>query len=332
MTEPVSMSLAIAEYDHVQALCSGAVQVKGARLNIQTLPVQDIFARFTRFREWDISEMSLAMYVSLPSQGDTSLTAIPVFPSRMFRQSAIFIRKGGRIRSASDLRGGRIGFPDWSHTAGVYARGFLAHDCGVPLDSVEWVEGSVNGVGHAPHIAIAWPQGLKVSKAAGRSLNDMLLADDLDAMVSSHMPDGALGDDPAIVRLFTGGMAEEADYYRRTGIFPIMHVIAIRADVHERHRWLAANLCHAFEAAKQDSLRRMSDAMVSRYPFPWMYEQAAAARALFGPDYWPYGVGPNRVTLTRFLEFCQEQGVSHRPVAVEELFAAETAGLFGKKP
>ncbi|MBS7700136.1 MULTISPECIES: hypothetical protein [unclassified Chelatococcus] len=329
MTDPVLLSLAIGEYDHVQALCSGAVTVKGARLNIQNLPVPDIFARFTRFREWDISEMSLAMYVSLLSQGDKSLTAIPVFPSRMFRQSAFFVRKDGSIKSARDLKGGRIGFPDWSHTAGVYARGFLAHECGVALDSVEWVEGSVNATGHAPHIAIAWPAGFKVTKAKNKSLNDMLIAGELDAIISSHTPDGALGADPALVRLFSGGMADEADYYRQTGIFPIMHVVAIRSEIYEASRWLAANLCHAFEAAKQDSLRRMADSMVSRYPFPWMYEQAAAARALFGQDFWPYGVARNTVTLTKFLTYCQEQGVSHRPVALDELFAPETVGLFG---
>lgn len=332
MTNAVSLSLAIGEYDHVQALCSGAVTVKGAQLNVQNLPVQDIFARFTRFREWDISEMSLAMYVSLLSQGDTSLTAIPVFPSRMFRQSAFFVRKDGPVKAASDLKGGRIGFPDWTHTAGVYARGFLAHECGVPLNSVEWVEGNVNAAGHAPHIAIAWPDDLKVVKAAGKSLNAMLIDGEIDAIISSHTPDGALGDNPSLVRLFPGGMADEAEYYRQTGIFPIMHVVAIRSDVYDSNRWLAANLCHAFEAAKQDSLRRMADSMISRYPFPWIYEQAAAARSLFGQDFWPYGVARNKVTLTKFLEYCQEQGVSHRPVGLDELFAAETTALFASAP
>lgn len=169
MSIKANLSLAICEYDHVRDLSTGAVTVEGADLNIQHLPVQDIFARFTRFREWDISEMSLAMYVSLRSQGDTSLTAIPVFPSRMFRQSAFYVRKDGPVLTAGDLKGGRIGFPDWSHTAGVYARGFLVHDCGVPLDQVEWVQAGVNAPGHAPHIAMGLARGLRVT---GRARQD----------------------------------------------------------------------------------------------------------------------------------------------------------------
>lgn len=329
MADPVKLSLAIAEYDHVQALLKGSVDVEGVELDIHNLPVTEIFARFTRTREWDISEMSLAMYASLLSQCDTSLTAIPVFPSRMFRQSAFFVNKDGAIKSGADLRGKRIGFPDWTHTAGVYARGFLQHECGVPLDTIEWVEGNVNGAGHAPHIAIAWPENFRVIKESEKSLNAMLLSGEIDAMISSHTPNGALGDNPQLVRLFPGGMADEADYYRRTGIFPIMHVIAIRADTHQKYPWVAANLYTAFEAAKQDSFKRMSDAMISRYPFPWIYEQAAKARDLFGADYWPYGVEANATTLNNFLKYCQEQGVTHRQVGLNEMFIPVTADVAG---
>ena len=325
MTDTTSLSLAICEYDHVRDLMDGTVRPAGLALNIQTLPVPEIFARFTRFREWDVSEMSLGMYVSLLSQGDTLLTAIPVFPSRMFRQSAFFVRRDGPVRAANDLIGARIGFPDWAHTAGIYARGFLAHTCGVPLDGIRWVQGGVNAPGHATSVEVKWPEGFDVTSVADRSLDEMLVAGELDAIISSHMPKSATGPDAPFVRLFDGGMEADSAYYRDTGIYPIMHVIAIRADVHARHPYAALNLCKAFEAAKKGSLARMGDSMVSRYPFPWMYEQAARMEALFGADYWPYGVERNRKTLESFLEFCVEQGIAHRKVALDELFAPETA-------
>ena len=178
MTETTSLSLAICEYDHVRDLMDGTVRPAGIALNIQTLPAPEIFARFTRFREWDVSEMSLGMYVSLLSQGDTSLTAIPVYPSRMFRQSAFFVRRDGPVRAANDLIGARIGFPDWAHTAGIYARGFLSRTCGVPLDGIRWVQGGVNAPGHATSVEVKWPEGFDVTSVADRSLDEMLVAGD----------------------------------------------------------------------------------------------------------------------------------------------------------
>lgn len=325
MTETTSLSLAICEYDHVRDLMDGTVRPAGIALNIQSLPAPEIFARFTRFREWDVSEMSLGMYVSLLSQGDTSLTAIPVYPSRMFRQSAFFVRRDGPVRAANDLIGARIGFPDWAHTAGIYARGFLSRTCGVPLDGISWVQGGVNAPGHAVSVKVKWPDGFDVTTATDRSLNDMLVDGEIDAMISSHMPHGAVGAEAPLMRLFDNGMEADSAYYRETGIFPIMHVIAIRSDVHARYPYAALNLCKAFEAAKKGSLARMADSMVSRYPFPWMYEQAERLQALFGPDYWPYGVERNRVTLEAFLDFCLEQGIAHRKVSIDELFAPQTA-------
>lgn len=325
MLKKINLSLAICEYDHIRDVLNGQVQVEGLELNIQHFPIQEIFSRFTRFREWDISEMSFGMYVSLLSQGDDSLTAIPVFPSRMFRQSAFFVRRAGAVRAAEDLKGKRIGFPDWAHTAGIYARGFLGHECGVGLDEVEWVQAGVNAPGHTPYIKIKLPERVRLSAEPDKTLDDMLLSGEIDAVLSSHTPKSAHGDSAPLVRLFKSEMSTEAAYYERTGIFPIMHVIAIRKDVHERYPWAAMNLCVAFEAAKKRSLERMADTTISRYPFPWMAELAAKARALFGADFWPYGVARNRTTLEAFLAYCVEQGVAHRPVALDELFPLEVA-------
>jgi 4,5-dihydroxyphthalate decarboxylase len=327
-SEKVTLSLAICEYDHVHDLISGTVPVEGIGLNIQTFPIQEIFYRFTRHREWDVSEMSLGMYVSLLSQGDASLTAIPVFTSRMFRQSAFFVRRDGPVRTAEDLRGRRIGCPDWSHTAGIYARGFLAHDLGIPIEDLEWVQAGVNEPGRAEQLEMKYPAGMKRSVEAEKSLDRMLLSGEIDVVLSSHPPKSALADDAPVVRLFNGGMAEESKYFKRTGIFPIMHVVAMRRDVHERHPWAAMNLYTAFEEAKRRSLARMMDSTISRYPFPWTFEYAKHAKALFGADFWPYGIDRNRTTLEAFLAFAFEQGVAHRPVKLDELFPPEVASVF----
>lgn len=324
----VHLSLAICEYDHVRDFMTGQVTAEGLEINFQTFPIQEIFHRFTRHREWDVSEMSMGMYVSLLSQGDDSLTAIPVFLSRMFRQSSFYVRRGGPVAVPTDLRGRRVGYPDWSHTAGIYARGYLMHELKIGLDEIEWVQAGVDEPGRVEHLAFVLPPGVRRSSRPERSLDQMLRAGEVDAVLSSHAPRSFTAGDPEIVRLFPGFMREEADYYRRTGVFPIMHLIAIRREIHDAYPWAAMNLFKAFEEAKSRSLQRMMDGTVSRYPFPWTFALAAEARALFGADFWPYGIEPNRTTIEAFLRFCHEQGVAHRPVALDELFPPQLSTFF----
>lgn len=324
----VSLTVAISDYDHVRDFTSGLVRADGIDANFLIYPVEEIFFRFTKFREWDVSEMSMGKYVSLISQGDTSLTAIPVFPSRIFRQSSIYVRKDGPVRSPADLKGRRVGIPEWAQTAAVYSRGFLVHEYGLQLQDIEWHQAGVNEAGRVEKVELKLPSGVRLLPRRDRSLNGMLLSGEVDAVMTAHPPQCFEDGHPDIRRLFEDYREVETAYWRKTGIFPVMHTIAIRRDVYERHRWIAMNLYKAFEQAKRRSVARVLDATAPRVPIPWCFDFAEQARRTFGDDFWPYGLEPNRVTLEAYLAFAHEQGVCHRPVKPEELFAPETMVSF----
>jgi 4,5-dihydroxyphthalate decarboxylase len=322
--EKVALTLAIGDYDHTRDLASGHVPVQGATLNVLTLPPEEAFFRFTHFREWEVSEMSMGKYVSLRSQDD-GLAAIPVFPSRVFRHSMIYVRDGGGLERPEQLKGKRIGVPEWAQTAVIYARGYLSHQAGVPLDSAEWVQAGVNEAGRVEKVKLKLPPGVRLRPEPTRSLNDMLLAGDLDAVLSARPP-RSLGS--GIQRLFPDYQTAEEAYYKQTGVFPIMHVIVLRSDVLGRHPWLAMNLYKAFEEAKRRSIERLSDITASHAPFAWLAPSAERMKALFGEDFWPYGLDRNRKTLQAFVDFAFEQGVCHRQLALEELFPKQVLTSF----
>ena len=316
----VELTLAINDYDHVRDLVSGRVPVEGVRLTALTLSVEEIFFRFTQFREWDVSELSMGKYSSLVAAGDDSLVGIPVFPSRVFRHSGIYVRGDGSVAEPAQLAGRRIGVPEWVVTAGIYTRGILAHEYGVALESVDWYQGGVNEPGREELLAPTLPEGVSLTPVADRSLEDMLLAGDLDAIVAPRAPAGMTDPERDIVRLISDHRAVEAEYFRRTGVFPIMHVIVIKADVHSRHPWVATNLMRGFDQAKRRSLERFDDVSASRFPLPWTWDELPRARELLGDDPWPYGLEPNRPTLDTFLGYAHEQGVCARRLAPEDLF------------
>jgi 4,5-dihydroxyphthalate decarboxylase len=318
--DPLPLVLAISEYDHVRDLISGRVVPEGMRLTCLNLPIEEIFHRFIINREWDVSEMSMAKYVSLISQNDTSLSAIPVFPSRVFRHSSLYVRRDGPVRAPADLVGRRVGVPEWAQTAAVYSRGFLTRQYDIDLASIEWVQAGVDQPGRNEKVRLRLPEGITLAPVIDATLSDMLRDGRLDAVLSARPPRCFQEKHPSIRRLFENFLEVEAAYYDETGIFPIMHVIAIRREVLERHPWAAMNLFKAFDEAKNRSLERALDATASRFPIPWSYVHAQRAQSRFGRDYWPYGIDDNRPTLDAFLQYAYEQGVCHRRLAVEELF------------
>lgn len=322
------LTLAIGDYDHVRDLASGRVAAEGIELSCLSLPVEEIFFRFLRFREWDLSELSMGRYVSLLSQGDASFVAIPVFPSRMFRHSAIYVRRDAQIGTPGDLAGRRIGVPEWAQTAGIYVRGLLQHEFGLDLRAIEWVQAGIREPGREEEVAVALPPGIRLTRYADRTLEEMLLAGDLDAVISAHPPPSIGAGDSRVVRLFENPIEIETAYWRKTGVFPIMHTVAMRREIFERHPWTAMNLLKAFEAAKRLSIGRALEATASRFPIPWSAEHARRAQREMGEDYWPYGVAANRATLEAFLRYAAEQGVCHRPVTVDELFPREVQAHF----
>lgn len=318
----LTVSVAMESYDLTRDLVTGQVRPQGIDLVFSELAPEEIFFRFTKYREWDVSELSLAKYVALVSRGDTEITAIPVFPSRVFRHSSLYVRRDCAATALTDLAGTRIGIPEWAQTASVYTRSILA-DAGVDLTGVQWVQAGVNQPGREEKVALDLPEGIRYRSRPDASLNELLLAGEIDAVMSARPPDG-FGPAPAPIRhLLADPRAEELAYFTRTGVFPIMHVTALRRDLLDRHPWLAGNLMTAFDQARRNSLRRASDLTVSHYPVPWGADLARNALPWPGQP-WPYGVEGNRTTLEAFLTAAYQQGVAARRLAVEELFVAST--------
>ncbi|MBI4293099.1 MAG: 4,5-dihydroxyphthalate decarboxylase [Betaproteobacteria bacterium] len=316
----IPLSLAINAYDHVRDLLSGEVRAAGIDLVPLQLEIEEIFYRFTRFREWQASEMSFGKVIALMSEERPEIIAIPVFLSRVFRHSAIYLPENSRIKKPKDLEGCRVGIPEWAQTAGIYVRGMLAHEYGVDLARIAWFQAGVREPGRVEKVELNLPQGVRIERMAGRTLVEMLEKGDLDAVISAREVPGA--------RLFKDYRTAEAEYWKKTRIFPIMHVLVLRRDVYERDRWLAMNLFQAFAEAKRRSLARVSEFGLSHVPLPWVPDHVRQWREMAGEDFWPYGVEPNRPTLEAFLQYGYEQGVCRRRLAVEDLFAPETLSSF----
>ena len=302
------LTLAIGAYDHVRNL-----DPAGIDLTVLELPIEEVTYRFTRHAEWDASELSFGKTVSLLSQPDPQIVVLPVFPSRVFRHSAIYTNA---IKKPEDLAGKRIGVPEWAQTAGIYVRGMLQHEYGVDLRSIQWFQAGVRQPGRAEKVQLKLPEGLRLTPLPEKSLAGMLAAGELDAVISARNPGGQ--------PLFQDSASLEEAYFRKTGIFPIMHVIALKRSSYEANRWIAMNLFDAFEAAKRSSLARVSEIGVSQAPVPWLPDLARRWKEMAGGDFWPYGVEPNRKTLEAFVQYAHEQGVTHRKLSVDELFAPET--------
>lgn len=324
----IRVSLALAEYDHTRDLASGSLRVEGAELIVSLLTVEEIFHRFMKHREFDVAEMSLAKMISLAARGDRSLVALPVFPRRVFRHSAIYVRADAGIDAPAQLAGRKIGVPEWAQTAGVYARGMLAREYGVDLASILWLQAGVNDPGREEKVELDLPAGLRCTPVRDRSLSQMLLSGEIDAAITARPPSPFVAGDARVRRLFGNFRAAERAWWEKTGIFPIMHVVAIRGEVYEHSPWLAMNLCKAFEQAKNNSLARISADLESYLPLPWVPTEVQLAHERLGRDFWPYGVEANRRTLEAFARDAFEQGVCARELAPEELFPPEVQSRF----
>jgi len=315
----IALTLAINPYDHVRDLLSGEVRAAGIDLVPLELPIEEIFYRFTKFREWHASEMSFGKVISLMSEDKPEIVCVPVFLSRVFRHSAIYV-KDSKIRTPKDLEGKRVGIPEWAQTAGIYVRGMLAHEYGVDLAKIQWFQAGVREPGRVEKVKLDLPKGITITPRPESTLVDLLQEGELDAVMSAREVPGA--------RLFKDYRAAEAEYWKKTRIFPIMHVLALRRDVYERNRWIAMNLFQAFLEAKRRSLARVSEFGLSHLPMPWVPDHVRQWREIAGEDFWPYGIEPNRPTLEAFLQYGYEQGVSKKRLKVEDLFAPETLQSF----
>lgn len=320
MTRP-SFTLAVQAYDRFQPLFDGRVQVGGARLNCLDLPVEETFHRMVAHGEFDVAELSLSTYVLTLSRG-APFVAVPVFPSRAFRHSAVYVPESSPVTDPAELAGGVVGVPEYQITAAVWVRGILAEHHGLPVTSVRYRTGGLDTPGRVEKVALDLPDDVDVQPIGpGATLSRMLADGELDAVHSARNP-GTLG--AGVRRLFADPPAVEADYFRRTGVFPVMHVLVIRRDVHERFRWLAQELVKACAEAKRVGLAGIAETAALPSALPWSWAEAERTVDVLGADWWPYGLERNRTTLDTFLRYSHEQGLAARRYEPEELFAPET--------
>jgi 4,5-dihydroxyphthalate decarboxylase len=317
----VPVTMACGPYDRTEALREGLVRPEGVDLTY--VPVQsppELFARMIKRGSFDVSEMSLSLYVQLRSRGEFPFVALPVFPSRMFRHGYVFVHEDAGIEKPADLAGKRVGVQEYHQTAGVWIRGILASEYGLDLESISWREGGVNAP-RTPDVLDLRPQRDLDIEFVGHdvSLNDLLVRGELDAYLGARQP-LAYRDGGPVRRLFPGYRALERDFYERTSIFPIMHTMVIREDLLERHPWLAESLFKAMEDSKQWCLEQMRFSGTSRYTLPWLHADLEEVDEVFGGDPWPYGVDENLPTLEAFARYLYEQHFLGSPIDITELF------------
>ncbi|MBM3561348.1 MAG: 4,5-dihydroxyphthalate decarboxylase, partial [Alphaproteobacteria bacterium] len=246
----IQLTMAMNDYDHIRDLASGVVRAEGIEITALILSVEEIFFRMIKNLEFHVSEMSFGKYCSTMSQPNLPFVGIPVFPSRIFRQSAFFINRKGKVKKPEDLKGKRIGIPEWSQTATIYARGWIQHQLGIALRDITWVQSGINDPGRLETAKLKLPEGVSFTPVHDRSLAEMLLAGDIDAVITAHPPRLFEEGHPDIVRLFPDYRPVEEAYFKETGVYPIMHTVAVRSDVYEKHPWALMSLLTAFEQAK----------------------------------------------------------------------------------
>lgn len=314
------LTIATTDYDHFRDFRTGAVKAEGLDLNWLTLGHHEIFARFTFNREWDISELSFAKFMAQISRPDSDIIGLPVICSRLFRFSSFYVNKNSGIKTVEDLRGKRIGSPEWAHSAAVYMRGWMHNDCGVKLQDVHWYQAGANAPGRIEKVDLDLPEGVKLTRIGDKSLSEMLASGEIDCAIIARPPTCFLEGDPNIERLFPDYLEMEEEYYERTRIWPIMHIIALKKHLLDDNPWIARNLYNAFEESKNRSLERLLDPAVSRYPLPWLATYARRMRTLFDGDTFPFGIEKNRATFEQMMLYTYQQGIAQRHMTPEEIF------------
>jgi len=314
------ITLACQNYDHTRALVDGTVPVEGFDLRVMTLsPPSQIFLRMLNKEEFDASEMSLSNYMIALAHGDRRFVAIPVFPSRVFRHSYIWINANAAIREPRDLIGKRVGIADYSMTALLFVRGMLKHQYGVLPEDIHWFRR------RSEHVSIKAPATLRIDDIEkGQTLDDLLEEGKLDGVAVTSPPRAFKNRSNLVRRLFPDPRKVEADYYRQTKIYPIMHLMVVRRAVYEKNPDTVTALVTAFEKSKQQAYERLEERLL---PMPWVNLDLEYAQQVIGDDLYPYGVQRNQPTLEAATLYSYEQGLTDRKFEVSELFTPETLDL-----
>lgn len=316
----IKLSIATTEYDHFRDFRLGDVRAEGIDHTWLNLGHHEIFARFTFNREWDVTELSFAKFTAQVTRENADIIGLPVPCSRLFRFSSFYVNKNAGIKTAQDLKGKRIGSPEWAHTAAVYMRGWLHNDVGVKLPDIHWYQAGANEAGRIEKVELNLPDGVEITRVKDKSLSDMLAVGEIDCAIIARPPNCFLQGHPDVVRLFPDFLDMEEDYYRRTRVWPIMHIIAIQKHILEKNPWVARNLYSAFLESKRRSLERLLDPAVSRYPLAWLPIYARKMRDMFDGDPFPFGIEENRPTWEQLLLYAHQQGIAHYHAKPEDIF------------
>jgi 4,5-dihydroxyphthalate decarboxylase len=322
----LAITLAGGDCDRTRALADGRVEIEGVDLTMLTLSPEETFFRMVRFEEFDVAELSLSTFVLTLQQG-APFVAIPVYPSRAFRHNGIYVHSGAGIESPEHLAGRCVGVAEYQLTANVWIRGILSDFHNVPVNSVRYITGGLHQPGREEKVAIPLlPEGVEVVPCPdGRTLSEMLVSGEIDALYTPRVPRPFLERDPRVRRLFPKVREVEESYYQQTRIFPIMHIIAIRREVYQRNRWLARSLAKAFAEARDLAFRGLDETASLPLVLPWAYEEIGRVQALMGEDYWSYGLNDvNELALSTFLRYAREQGLAEDEIKPRDLFAPET--------
>lgn len=317
----LQLSIAIGDYDRVRPLANGRAPIDGCEPLIMHLEPEEVFFRAFRQAAFDVCELSLSTFAIHTAAGDCPYVGVPVFPSRSFRHTAIYIRTDRGIKGPKDLKGRRIGVPEYQVTANVWARAILLDDHGVDPSHIRWVQGGQEEPGRIEKAAFKLPEGVHMEPAPeGRTLSGMLEAGEIDGLMAPRAPSCFKRGAANVGWLFPDPQAAATDWYRRTRIFPIMHLLGVRRTLVERHPWLPMALYKAFDRSKRLALEALFDPAAAMATLPFLDEHLRFVKDLMGEDYWPYGLEPNRQVLETFLDHHHRQGLSPRKLAVEELF------------
>jgi 4,5-dihydroxyphthalate decarboxylase len=316
------LSIATTDYDHFRDFRLGTVTAQGIDHTWSVLSHHEVFARFTANREWDVAELSIAKFAAQVTRDDPDIVGLPVICSRLFRFGSFYVNTKSGIRTVEDLRGKRVGSPEWAHSAAVYMRGWMHNVVGVKLDEVHWYQAGANAPGREEKVELALPDGVRLTRVRDRSLSDLLAAGDIDCAIIARPPTCFLEGHPDVVRLYPDYQEMEDSYYQQTGVWPIMHLIAMKRAILEDNPWVARNLYNAFLESKNRSVERILDPAVSRYPLPWLATYGREMRDRFGGDPFPYGIEANRSTFSQLLAYAYQQGIAHKLVDPVEVFPA----------
>ncbi len=323
----LNLSIAVRDYDRTRPLSDGLVLIDGVDPVFMALDPEEIFFRAFRHAEFDICELSMSSFTVKTAQGNCPYIGVPAFVSRAFRHTAIYVRTD-RIQKPADLKGRKIGVPEYQLTANVWARAILEDDHGVKPSDIQWIRGGLEEAGRPEKIAITLPKDVRLENAPeGRTLSSMFEAGEIDGFIGPRVPPG-FGRNPNIGWLFADPVAAAKDYFKRTGIFPIMHLVGVRRELAEQHPWLPGAVFKAFDQSKRIALEKLADTSSTKVTLPFVEERLIEARKLMGEDFWSYGVASNRTTLETFLRHHHSQGLSSRLVAVEEMFHPGTLETF----